>query len=281
MRLNQTSAEAPMSGRLQGKAAVVLGAAGRDNMGQVIARRFREEGAQVLIAGRHLDELKRFAREIGGHAVACDITKRADLDALAGAALAAMGSVSIAVNTTGWGLLKPFLETTAEELEQITTLQFIGPFHFYQAMIRAMTGGGSIIQISSATATIMLNDHAAYMGTKAGTDHVIRCVAHEFGSRGIRANSISPGLTDSPMTAQAKQVPGLFDAFLKSYPLGRIGTSDDIAAAAVWLASDECFMSGENLQVNGGLTLRRNPTAEEIAASVAQASQTGARSSAA
>ncbi len=270
-----------MSGRLQGKTAVVLGAAGRDNMGQVIARRFRDEGAAVLVAGRHLDELKRFAREIGGHAAACDITKRADLDALADTALAAMGSVSIAVNTTGWGLLKPFLETTAEELQQITALQFIAPFHFYQAMIRAMTGGGSIIQISSATATIMLNDHAAYMGTKAGTDHVIRCVAHEFGSRGIRANSISPGLTDSPMTARAKQVPGLFDAFLKSYPLGRIGTSDDIAAAAVWLASDECFMSGENLQVNGGLTLRRNPTAEEIAASVAQASQAGARSSAA
>jgi NAD(P)-dependent dehydrogenase (short-subunit alcohol dehydrogenase family) len=138
-------------------------------------------------------------------------------------------------------------------------------------MIKAMTAGGSIIQISSATATIMLNHHAAYMGTKAGTDHVIRCVAHEFGKQGIRANSISPGLTDTPMTAQAKTVPGLFDSFLKSYPLGRIGTPDDVAAAAVWLASDECFMTGENLQVNGGLTLRRNPTAEEMDAAVAQA----------
>jgi NAD(P)-dependent dehydrogenase (short-subunit alcohol dehydrogenase family) len=128
--------------------------------------------------------------------------------------------------------------------------------------------GGSIIQISSATATIMLNDHAAYMGSKAGTDHVVRCVAHEFGAVGIRANSISPGLTDTPMTAEAKTVPGLFEAFRAGYPLGRWGTSEDIAAAAVWLASDECFMTGENLQVNGGLTLRRNPTREEIAASV-------------
>jgi NAD(P)-dependent dehydrogenase (short-subunit alcohol dehydrogenase family) len=74
------------------------------------------------------------------------------------------------------------------------------------------------------------------------------------------------------MTAAAKTVPGLFDAFLNGYPLGRIGTSEDIAAAAVWLASDECYMSGENLQVNGGLTLRRNPSAEEIAASIAKAS---------
>jgi 2-hydroxycyclohexanecarboxyl-CoA dehydrogenase len=251
-------------GRLEGKRAVVLGAAARDNMGQAIARRFHAEGATVLVAGRHLDELERLAAEIDGHAAYCDITCLGDLRALKESALARMGGVSIAVNATGWGLLKPFLETTTEELLQMTALQYIGPFQFYQQMIEAMTAGGSIIQISSATATIMLNHHAAYMGTKAGTDHVIRCVAHEFGQRGIRANSISPGLTDTPMTAQAKTVPGLFDSFLKSYPLGRIGTTEDIAAAAVWLASDECFMTGANLQVNGGLTLRCNPTTEEM-----------------
>jgi NAD(P)-dependent dehydrogenase (short-subunit alcohol dehydrogenase family) len=258
-------------GRLDGKTAVVLGAAGRDNMGQVIARRFREEGAQVVVSGRHLEELERFAAEIGAHAVVCDITITQDLEHLANAALNAMGSVTIAVNATGWGLLKPFLETTPDELARITAIQFTGPFQFCQSMVRVMTGGGSLIQISSATAKIMLNDHAAYMGTKAGTDHVIRCVAHEFGKQGVRANSISPGLTDTPMTAAAKTVPGLFDAFLKGYPLGRIGTTDDIAAAAVWLASDECYMSGENLQVNGGLTLRGNPSTEDIAASIAQA----------
>lgn len=259
-------------GRLEGKTAVVLGAAGRGNMAQVIARRLRAEGAQVVVSGRQMDELQRFAAEIKGHAVRCDITQTADLEALAHASRAAMGSVSIAVNATGWGLLKPFLETTPDELARMTAIQFTGPFQFFQSMVRVMTGGGSLIQISSATATIMLNDHAAYMGTKAGTDHVLRCVAHEFGKRGIRANSISPGLTDTPMTASAKAVPGLFDAFLKGYPLGRIGTPEDIAAAAVWLASDECFMSGENLQVNGGLTLRGNPTADDIAESVAKAS---------
>jgi NAD(P)-dependent dehydrogenase (short-subunit alcohol dehydrogenase family) len=258
-------------GRLDGKTAVVLGAAGKHNMGQVIARRFRDEGAQVVVSGRNLDELERFAAEIGGHAVACDITRPEDLENLAHRAMAIMDSVTIAVNATGWGLLKPFLETTTDELVRITALQFIGPFQFCQSMLRVMTGGGSLIQISSATAKIMLNDHAAYMGTKAGTDHVIRCVAHEFGKQGVRANSISPGLTDTPMTAGAKTVPGLFDAFLKGYPLGRIGTTDDIAAAAVWLASDECYMSGENLQVNGGLTLRGNPTSEDIAASIAKA----------
>ena len=243
-------------------------------MGQVIARRFRKEGAEVLVAGRNMDELRRFAADIDAHAIRCDITNLLDLQSLAATALEKLGSVSIAVNATGWGLLKPFLETTTDELVRMTALQFIGPFQFFQQMIKVMAGGGSIIQISSATATIMLNDHAAYMGTKAGTDHVIRCVAHEFGEKGIRANSISPGLTETPMTAQAKAVPGLFESFLPGYPLGRIGTKEDIAAAAVWLASDECYMSGENLQVNGGLTLRRNPTREELARVVAKTKAT-------
>jgi NAD(P)-dependent dehydrogenase (short-subunit alcohol dehydrogenase family) len=263
-------------GRLEGQGALVIGAANRDNMGQVIARRFAAEGATVVVAGRRMEELERFAAEIGGHALACDITDPHQVHALARSAKERLGQVDIALNATGWGLLKPFLETSVDELERITALQFKGPFYFLQAMVEVMANdrggrGGSIIQISSATATIMLNDHAAYMGSKAGTDHVVRCVAHEFGAVGIRANSISPGLTDTPMTAEAKTVPGLFEAFRAGYPLGRWGTSEDIAAAAVWLASDECFMTGENLQVNGGLTLRRNPTREEIAASVGAA----------
>ncbi|HEY0315532.1 MAG TPA: SDR family oxidoreductase [Sphingomonas sp.] len=264
-------------GRLDGKAALVLGAAGEDNMGQVIARRFSHEGAAVVVAGRNKAVLDAFAAETGGLALTCDITDREQVFAMMEAARAWKGHLDIAVNATGWGFLKPFLETTADELRRITALQYEGPFYFYQAAIEAMdntTGGngGSIIQISSATAVIMLNDHAAYMGTKAGSDHVIRCVAHEFGERGIRANSISPGLTDTPMTAGAKTLPGMFDSFVAGYPLGRIGTKEDIAAAAVWLASDECFMTGENLQVNGGLTLRRNPTRGEIGAAIAAAS---------
>lgn len=257
-------------GRLEGKCAVILGAAGKDNMGQVMARRFVEEGATVLAAGRNEDVLKELSAEIGGHYALCDITDRGQVFGLAAGAVEKMGKLDIAVNATGWGLLKPFLENTEEDLEKMTRLQYIGPFFFYQAMLEVMGEGGSLIQVSSATATIMLNDHAAYMGTKAGTDHVIRCIAHEFGEKGIRANSISPGLTDTPMTAGAKQTPGVFEAFDKSYPLGRIGTSDDIAAAAVWLSSDECYMTGENLQVNGGLCLRGNPTGKDIQESVAR-----------
>lgn len=270
-----------MSGRLAGKGAVILGASGRDNMAQVIARRFHDEGAKVVVAGRRMEALERLAQELGGHAVRCDITSRKDVLELARISTDRLGRIDVALNATGWGLLVPFLETTEEQFDQMSALQFKGPFMFMQAMLTAMGdrsrgNNGSIIQISSATATIMLNDHAAYMGAKAGTDHLVRVAAFEFGRYGIRVNSISPGLTQTPMTTEHMAIPGLTEAFLAEYPLGRIGTSEDIAAAAVYLASDECFVTGQNLQVNGGLTLRRNPTREEIEASIAaQAGQAG------
>jgi 2-hydroxycyclohexanecarboxyl-CoA dehydrogenase len=265
-------------GRLEGKAAVILGASSHGNMGQHIAQRFIAEGANVLVSGRKADVLEAFAAETGCQWAACDLTDEASVNALAEAASEKLGGIDIAINATGWGLLKPFLETTRAEMEEMTALQFIGPFQFAQAMVRKMARstsgrGGSIIQISSATAKIMFHDHAAYMGTKAGTDHVIRCIANEFGHEGIRANSISPGVTETPMTADAQAVPGLMEAFIGGYPLGRYGTPEDVAAAAVFLTSDECFMTGENLQVNGGLLLRGNPRPDAIAASIAQATK--------
>lgn len=260
-------------GRLEGKRAVVLGAAGKDNMGQVIARRFAAEGATVLVAGRKAEYLDEFvAAHPGSFKALCDITSKADNDALGKAATEAMGGVDIAINAVGWAPLMSYLDTTEEQLQKLCDIQYKGPFMFFQAMIREILACGSpsssLVQLSSATATIMLEHHAAYMGTKAGMDHVMRTIANEFGQHGIKANSVSPGLTETPMTAANGRIPGVWEVFEKSYPLGRVGTSDDIAAGCVWLSSDECFMSGQNLQVNGGLTLRRNPTRAEIEASV-------------
>ena len=249
----------------------MLGAAGEGNLGQTIARAFAAAGAQVMVSGRHAEPLAALAAQIGGAFALCDITRKDEVDALTAETVRRFGPVHVGVNATGRGLVKPFLETTPEDVAAMTALQFSGPFYFMQALVRAMTEGGSIIQISSATATILLEDHAAYMGTKAGADHVVRCVANEFGARGIRANSISPGIMETPMTARAFRNPAVVGAFAREYPLGRVGTQDDIAAAALWLAGDACFMTGENLQVNGGLTLRRNPRNAELRAAAAAA----------
>lgn len=203
----------------------------------------------------------------------CDITSRAQVHALADTAQGRMGGVDVAINASGWGLLKPLLEVTEDELAQIVALQFTGVHHFLQAFVAAMmtNGGGSLIQLSSATTKAPIADHAAYIGTKAGSEALIRCVANDFGQHGIRANIVSPGFTESPMTAAAMQTPGLVDAFVPRYPLGRLHASTDIANACVWLAGDECFVTGENLQVNGGLTIRGNPQAADIGASVGAA----------
>jgi len=103
---------------------------------------------------------------------------------------------------------------------------------------------------------------------------LVRCFANEFGVKGVKVNTIAPGLTASPMTESEVNIPGLQEAFLKEYPLGRIGTARDIADAALWLASRESFITGQTLQINGGLTLRRNPSPKEINASIRAAAAT-------
>lgn len=257
-------------GRLEGKVAVILGAAGEGNMGQTIARRFSREGASCVVAGRQAAPLQALATEVGGRHAICDITRKVDVEALAKAAVDAYGRVDVAINCTGWGLMAKLLETTEEQIDRLTALQFKGPYFFLQvfAGLMAQTGGGSIITMSSASVYALLYNHAAYIGTKAGADALVRCFANEFGARGVKVNSIAPGLTVTPMTERDTGLPGLEDAFRKEYPLGRIGTTDDIANAALWLATDESFLTGQVLQVNGGLTLRRNPSPREISASM-------------
>lgn len=241
-----------------------MGAAGHENMAQAIAHRLITDGMRVVVAGRNGNELASFADANSCDHVVADITQETELKAMFDTVIERHGRLDIAINAAGSGLLVPFLDMTAEQLEAITRLQFIGSVLFYQAALRVMADGGSLVQISSATATIMLEDHAAYMGTKAGADHVIRTIANEFGHRGIRANSISPGFTDTPMTARATANKAVVETFEREYPLGRINTKEDIANAVAWVVSDECFMTGQNLQVNGGLTLRRNPRNDEI-----------------
>lgn len=262
-----------MTQGLSGKCAVVMGAAGAGNMGQAIARRLAEDGAKVCVAGRNEAALSELAAILDGTYALCDITDPSAVSGMVRDMGIDYGRIDIAVNAVGWGLTKKFLNTTGEDLDKMLAVQFKGPYFFMQSVIPAMQeqGGGSIIQISSATATLATQHHSAYAGTKAGIDHVIRTLAGEFGPYGIRINSISPGFTKTPMTREAARVPGMEEAFVAEYPLGRIGTRDDIAAACAFLASDACFMTGQNLQVNGGLTLRRNPTASEIAASIERA----------
>ena len=269
-------------GRINGKVAVVLGAAGEGNMGQVIARRFASEGARIVVAGRRQAPLQALAEELGGEYCVCDVTRSAEVAALVRFAVERAGRLDIAVNCRGWAPMTKLLDVKEEELEKLCALQFKGVYFFLQSMVAQMAaaGGGSIVQMSSASAYALLYNHAAYIATKSAGDALVRCFANEFGAKGVRVNAIAPGLTESPMTAQEIALPGLKEAFLKEYPLGRIGTAADIANAALWLATDESFLTGQVLQINGGLTLRRNPPPREINAAMRAAAPASTSASA-
>ncbi|HKT76687.1 MAG TPA: SDR family oxidoreductase [Sphingobium sp.] len=245
-------------GILDGKVALVLGAGTANNMAQSIAARFADEGASVVVGGRNGPELARFAQSIGGAFACCDITSRSDLDALVEETIGRFGRLDIAVNATGLNQVKPFLDVSPEDLRRVIDVQFVGAFLFMQAVLRRMADNGSIIQISSVTASALLPDHAAYMATKAAGDVLVRALASEFGARGIRVNSIAPGPTiDTPMAAGVLANEAFRERLRAATPLRRLGTAADIAEAALWLASDRSFVTGEVLQVNGGRAIHR------------------------
>lgn len=255
-------------GMLEGKRTVILGAGERGSIGHAIAERYAKEGATVFISSRRGDQCKAVGEELGGSGGPCDITDKASVFAMFEQAKNEMGGVDVAINSTGLALGGPFLEYSEEDLDTIIALQFKGSFFFLQAATAMMkeAGGGSIIQLSSCVAlpgTTVDDGYDAYMGTKAGIDQVVRAVANQFGRFGVRANSVALGHTDTPMhkrNFEGGEIPEwMKNAFSEQYPLGRYGTPDDVAEGCVFLARDECFMTGSTLMINGGLTLRRNP----------------------
>ena len=248
--------------RYAGKVGVVLGASDPLSIGGTIARRLVEEGAQVVVAGRRADRVKQLAAEIGAVPTECDITSEQQVAALSEFAMQRFGRLDVAVNCAGEAIMGYIAQTDEATLRRATDIHFIGPFFFIKHMAAKMDKGGAIATISSITATLTFPNHAAYMGAKAGTDHLVRVAAFEYGSRGIKINSISPGFTESPMTREFMKIPGVREMFEKEIPLGRLNTVDDVAAAVLWVCSEEAFLTGQNLQVNGGNTLRRLPVVE-------------------
>jgi NAD(P)-dependent dehydrogenase (short-subunit alcohol dehydrogenase family) len=245
--------------RLAGKVAVILGASDERSMGFATARRFAAEGAKLVLAARRGDAAKALAEKVGGIGVACDITREEDIAALAKTAVDHFGGLHVAVNYSGVDVSEPILESTAENLRKSADVHFVGTILFLKHMAAAMAGGGSIITTSSLTVLAQAPNYAAYAGAKGGADVAVRIAANELGERGIRVNSIAPGFTKSAMTEAYFAMEAVTKAFAKEIPLGRFVSIEDIAEAALWLASDEAFVTGQRIDVTGGQSLRRVP----------------------
>lgn len=251
-------------GRLQDKVVVILGASDERSMGAATARRFAAEGARLVLAARRSDKLRPIADRLGAVAVACDIASEDDLVSLADTAVTQFGRLDVAINYAGTNVQAPIAEISREQLLEACEVHLIGTALFFKQMGAKMSDGGALITTSTLTALVAPPGLAAYAGTKKGADQIVRIAAVEFGPRGIRVNSIAPGFTRSAMTEDYFAIPTLKDAFLREIPLGRLVTVEDIANAALWLASDEAFITGQVVDITGGQSLRRTPTAEEM-----------------
>ena len=253
-----------MAGRLEGKVIVILGASDERSMGAATAHRCHAEGAKLVLAARRLDRVQAIADSIGAVAVGCDITDEVQLAALADTAISHYGKLDGAINFAGIETSSPIADISREVLQENCDVHLIGTTLFIKHMTARMTGGGSVVTTSSQTALLAPPGLAAYAGTKSGADHIVRIAAVEYGAQNIRVNSLSPGFTPSAMTESFLAMPAIEQAFLNEIPLGKLPSTDDMANAALWLLSDECFMTGGMLDISGGQTLRRIPTATEM-----------------
>ncbi|HKT73173.1 MAG TPA: SDR family oxidoreductase [Steroidobacteraceae bacterium] len=248
---------------LAGKVAVVLGASAEGGTGWAIAESLAAQGAKVVVGARTQAPLRRLADRIGGKAVVCDAGSEEQIAALAKAARDTYGRLDVAVNSAGLPVMMLIGETRQKDLEDAARVNFFGNVHFVRHMAEAIGSNGSIVLISSISATHPILPHFAYACSKAATDCLVRYAAIEYGPRNIRVNSILPAAIRSELARDAFAIPGFEAAHAREVPLGRVGEPEDFANAVLWLAGP-AYVTGVNLQVNGGNHLTRMPNLSEL-----------------
>jgi 3-oxoacyl-[acyl-carrier protein] reductase len=243
---------------LTDKTALVTGATG--GIGGAIAKALHKQGATVAISGRQKDKLDKLAGELGNkvHVVPCDLGDKAQVAKLIDEATAKLGRLDILVNNAGLTKDNLFMVMKDEQWDDVIAVNLTSTFMLMRAaargMMRAKTGFGRIVNISSVSGIIGNPGQGNYAASKAGMIGMSKSLAREVASRGITVNCIAPGFISTPMTdaLNEKQVATIREAI----PAQKFGTPDDIAAATVYLASPEAaYMTGQTLHVNGGMIM--------------------------
>ena len=246
--------------RLQGKVSLVTGAA--SGFGAGIAERFAAEGAKVAVVDINGDGARAKAAEIGGLAVACDLTKGAEVDRAVAETLADFGRLDIVVNNAGWTHRnKPLLEVTEDEFDRIYAINVKAIYWMTRATTPILRdgGGGLVINIGSTAGLRPRPGLTWYNGSKGFVNLVSKSMAVELAPMKIRVNCVAPVLGQTGLTEDfigGAMTPERLQGFLNTIPLGRMSKASDIAAACVYLASDEAeFITGVVLPVDGGRTI--------------------------
>ena len=228
-------------------------------IGRAITERFVEEGARVVAADLAPDALSGFAPE-DLVPVACDVTDEAQVQAAVAIALERFGGLDVCVANAGKGAFSPIVDHELAAWNEIIDLCLTGVFLTVKHAGRVLRDGGSIVTIASLNAIQPSAGMAAYCAAKAGVVELTRVAAMELGHRGIRANAIAPGLVRTAATSTFFDLPGVVDEFVANTTVGRFAEPADVAALAVFLASDEStFVSGSMHLVDGGASTKRYP----------------------
>lgn len=241
---------------LMGKKALVTGATG--GLGSSIAKALHARGAEVALSGTRRDALETLASELGErvHVTPANLGDMADVEALVPTAEAALGGLDILVNNAGITRDNLFMRMKDEEWDTVIAVNLTAAFRLTRAALKGMMRRryGRIIGISSVVGTTGNPGQGNYAASKAGLVGMSKSLAAEVASRNITVNVVAPGFIESPMTdvLNDKQK----EAILGRVPVGRLGSGSDIAAAVVYLASDEAgYITGQTLHVNGGMAM--------------------------
>jgi 3-oxoacyl-[acyl-carrier protein] reductase len=241
---------------LSGKIALVTGASG--GLGQAIARALHAQGAIVGLSGTRRESLDALVRELGAnaHALPCDLSDKAAVEALVPAAEAAMGSVDILVNNAGVTKDNLFMRMKDEEWDTVLSVNLTAAFRLSRACLKGMLKRryGRIVGITSVVGVTGNPGQGNYAASKAGMIGMSKSLAAEVASRNVTANCVAPGFIESPMTDVLNEKQKA--AILAAVPMGRLGTGAEVAAAVVYLASAEAsYVTGQTLHVNGGMAM--------------------------
>jgi 3-oxoacyl-[acyl-carrier protein] reductase len=248
-----------MAKKLEGKVAVVTGAS--KGIGAEIARRLAAEGAAVVVnyasSKAGADKVVADITAAGGRAVAArgDVSRKADAEGIVGAAVEHYGRLDILVNNSGVYEFAPIEQVTEESFHRMFGVNVLGVLLTTQAAVKHLGAGASVINIGSGVSRITPPNSAVYTGTKGAVDAITGVLAKELGPRGIRVNTINPGMVETEGTVSGGFIGSDFEKELvKQAPLGRTGKVGDIATIAVFLASEDSgWLTGEQLLATGGL----------------------------
>jgi 3-oxoacyl-[acyl-carrier protein] reductase len=241
---------------LSGKIALVTGASG--GIGGAIARAIHAQGGSVALSGTRREALDSLAAELGERVAVCpaDLRQTDAAEALVTAAEAALGPLSILVNNAGFTRDMLALRMQDADWQSVLDVDLSAPFRLIRSSLRGMLKrrAGRIINIASIVGVTGNAGQSNYAAAKAGMIGMTKSLAQEVGSRGVTVNVIAPGFVETAMTDVLKDEQKT--ALLGSIPLGRMGKPQDIAAAAVYLSSDEAaWVTGATLHVNGGMAM--------------------------